>query len=104
MADHDFSALFAKYPKVISAMADTFTSHQFILELARRYQTLYVEALYSYRHHINRKAPAPFLMVHGRLARQLAEFPKLIRQTHKMVRSRDIFGRDNDCSKWAKVH
>jgi hypothetical protein len=103
MADHDFSALYAKYPKVIAAMPDTFTSHHFILELARRHQTLYVEALYSYRNHINRKAPAPFEMVHGRLAKQLSEFPKLVRQTQKNVRSKDIFGRDNDCSNWAKV-
>jgi hypothetical protein len=103
MANHDFSTLYSKYPKVIAAMPATFTSHHFILELARRYQTLYVEALYGYRHHINRKAPAPFVIVHGRLASQLSAFPKLVRQTHNNVRSKDIFGQDNGCSKWAKV-
>jgi hypothetical protein len=80
MAEHDFSAMYAQYPKVIAAMPKTFTSHQFILELARQNQTLYIEALYSYRHHSHRDSPAPFLIVHGLLAQQLLEFPKLIIQ------------------------
>ena len=46
---HDFSALYDTYPDIIAHMPDLFTSHEFILQLARRRQRLYVEALYSYR-------------------------------------------------------
>lgn len=64
MSEHDFSALYAQYPAVIASMRDTFTSHEFILRLAQQNQTLYIEALYSYRHKTHRGKPAPFLMVH----------------------------------------
>ncbi len=103
MAVHDFSDLYAQYPSVIADMPDSFTSHQFILELARLNQTLYIEALYSYRHHTHRGSPAPFLMVHGILAQQLLEFPKLIRQVRKNASSQNIFGEDDPCSEWAKA-
>ena len=103
MAVYDFSNLYDGYPSVIEVMPNTFTSHQFILELARQHQTLYVEALYSYRHHAHRGVPAPFLIVHGILAQQLLEFPKLIRQVRKDAPSKNIFGEDDTCSEWTKV-
>lgn len=103
MADHDFTALYAQYPAVIATLPDCFTSHQFILELARQCQTLYVEALYSYRNHTHRGSPAPFLIVHGLLAQGLLEFPTLIRQTRNSVPSQNIFGEGDTCSEWSKV-
>ena len=103
MAGHDFASLFAKYPTVIAAMPDSFTSHEFILHLAHQYQTLYIEALYSYRGRNQRGSPAPFFMVHGILAQQLLEYPKLIRQVRKNVPSKTIFGGDAGCSEWKKV-
>lgn len=103
MTTHDFSELYAQYPLTIADMKDSFTSHKFILELARQNQTLYIEALYSYRHNIHRGSPAPFLIVHGILALQLLEFPTLIRQVRKNKPSQDIFGEDASCSEWKKV-
>jgi hypothetical protein len=103
MPGHDFSALYAQYPSTIARMRGTFTSHQFILELARQNQNLYIEALYSYRHHTHRNVSAPFMMVHGILAQHLAAYPNLIEQTHKSVPSKDIFGQDNACSEWRKA-
>ena len=103
MPEHDFSALYEQYQTAIAQMPETFTSHQFILELARQNQTLYIEALYSYRLHVHRDAPAPFMMVHGILAQHLAAYPNLIEQIRKDAPSTDIFGQDNLCSEWRKV-
>lgn len=103
MPEHDFTPLYAQYPSIITQMPQEFTSHQFILALARQHQTLYVEALYSYRHHLHRGVPTPFLIVHGILAQRLAAYPQLIEQVQKLKISRDIFGQDNSCSEWRKV-
>lgn len=45
MPEHDFSNIYAQYPDIIAQMPEAFTSHQFILELARQNQTIYIEAL-----------------------------------------------------------
>jgi hypothetical protein len=103
MAEHDFSALFAQYPSIISQLPETFTSHQFILELARQNQALYVEALYSYRNHEHRNAPAPFMMVHSILANRLLNYPHLIEQIRKDAPSQNIFREDDWCSEWGKL-
>jgi hypothetical protein len=103
MPTHDFSQLYERYPRVIEMMPDQFTSHQFILELARQNQMLYVEALYSYRQNLHRGSPAPFLIVHGVLANRLREYPRLIRQVRKNAPSIDIFGEDDTCSEWVKI-
>jgi hypothetical protein len=103
MPEHDFSELYDQYPTAIERMPDTFTSHEFILELARHNQTAYIEALYSYRHHTHRGAPAPFMMVHGILAQRLAYFPDLIEQMRKDKPSKDIFNQESWCSEWRKI-
>ena len=103
MAQHDFSTLFALYPDIIAQMSKTFTSHQFILEIARQNQTLYIEALYSYRHHIHRGVPAPFMMVHSILAQHLNEYPHLVQQNRKNAPSKNIFNEDDACAEWEKV-
>jgi len=45
MPEHDFSNIYAQYPDIIAQMPEAFTSHQFILELARQNQTINIEAL-----------------------------------------------------------
>ncbi len=103
MAEYDFSALFAQYPGIIVHMKDTFTSHKFILELASQNQTEYVEALYHYRHSVHMENPAPFKFVHQVLANHLRNYPGLLEQTLPDVKSNDIFGHKNKCSKWRKI-
>jgi len=104
MTQFDFNLLYDKYPETIASMNDPFTSHQFILELARQNQVLYIEALYAYRHQARINKPAPFMIVHGRLARHLFEYPNLITQLRKDAPSKDIFNQDNWCSEWKKVN
>ncbi len=103
MPQHDFTKLQEKYPQVIGQMADTFSSHEFILKLAQEYQWLYVEALNSYRYELIRGAPAPFMKVHVVLAKHLKKYPELLEQTHKAVKSKNIFGQRSTCARWKKV-
>jgi hypothetical protein len=102
MPEHDFTALFEHYPTIIGHMPEVFTSHQFILRLAQQHQTLYIKALYSYRHSPHRGSPAPFRTVHGILSRHLNAYPELI--THiGTVKSTDIFGQVQECAQWRKL-
>ena len=103
MSGHDFSKLYAQYPSVISQMEQHFTSHEFILELARQNQVAYIEALYAYRRNLRGGKPAPFMMVHGILARHLSSYPRLIMEVNPGVPSIDIFGQENTASLWRKV-
>ena len=97
MSQHDFGALYNKYPSVIEQMPAKFTSHQFILRLAQQNQTLYIDTLDSYRH-----KDSPFMIVHGILARHLHAYPKVIEQVRHDAPSTDIFGQSNWCSEWRK--
>lgn len=97
MPDHDFSGLFDRYPSVIKEMQDMFDRHQFILELARSYQGLYIEALSSYSH-----KPAPFRIVHGFLSKHLSTCAGLVERAGDVV-SADIFGNHNQCARWRKL-
>jgi len=97
MSVHDFTALYAQYPAVIGLMPDDFTSHVFILRLARQNQALYIEALHAYSGH-----PDPFKIVHGILAQHLHAYPTMIGQ-HGSVASQDIFGQSNGCTYWQKI-
>ena len=102
MPSHDFTALFEKYPRIIRHMPNTFKSHQFILELARQEQMLYIEALYDYRDKRRSGKRTPFLIVHGLLAQQLGAYPLLIEKV-EVVNSKDIFGQPASSVKWRKV-
>lgn len=95
MSKHDFSELFEQYPTIIRQMGTRFTSHQFILELARQCQKLYVEALYSYRD------DAPFQAVHHQLARLLGKCP-LVERDGVESHSHDIFGIPQGCTRWRR--
>lgn len=103
MRTHDFTPLFDHYPEVIAQMPPTFTSHKFILRLAREHQREYIEALYAYRNTPRDGRHTPFMIVHGRLARQLQMCSNLVAQIPGMVPSHDVFGESNNCAQWRKV-
>ncbi|MFC2000891.1 tyrosine-type recombinase/integrase [Chloroflexota bacterium] len=63
--------LYAHYPQVIQEMETEFTSHKFILKLAKHYQTEYIEALHHYRNNPTSEHPTPFKIVHGFIAKRL---------------------------------
>ena len=102
MVRHDFTALDAHYPSIIAQMPETFTSHQFILQLARQHQRLYVEALYAYRDVTHRGAAAPFMAVHNILATHLIKHPDLIELLRHNVSSTNIFGESSECTQWKR--
>lgn len=102
MGEYNFKELFDQYPDVISQMPSTFTSHQFILRLAQQNQCAYIEALHAYRKCRRNGKPAPFMMVHGVLARRLSEYGNLLEEVATEVPSKDIFGNDNTASQWRK--
>ena len=102
MTQYHFNATFEHYPELIAEMPDNFSSHQFILHLARRYQALYIEALHFYRNSPNSQHPTPFKIVHGFLAKHLNAYPQLVTHIGE-VESIDIFTQENRCAQWQKV-
>ena len=92
MSQHDFAALENVYQQVMDEMPDEFTSHKFILALARRHQRLYIDALYTYRN------STPFQVVHGQLAERLHKFADYVDH----VSSTDIFGTSERAAQWRK--
>lgn len=97
MAIHDFSEIYDQYPGLIEAMPAEFSSHAFILRLAKSNQRAYIDALSAYR-----DSDAPFLAVHGQLARQLERFPALLQSLGQRP-STDIFGNSNRCEYWRRL-
>lgn len=96
MPEHDFSALFEKYPDVIEQMLETFSSHEFIQRLTQQNQALYIKALYAYRN-----TPAPFRTVHSILARHLHGYRERVTNPGD-VESENIFGQATECAEWQK--
>jgi hypothetical protein len=97
MTCHNFLSLFNHYPQIIGVMGKEFNSHQFILELARRNQKLYIQALNAYK-----EEPAPFRRVHAILSRHLHAYPHLISYIRD-VSSKNIFAHKNMCASWRRV-
>jgi len=102
MTQHDFTTVFSHYPELISEMPNLFTSHQFILHFAQRYQALYIESLYDYRDIPNPQHATPFKIVHGFLAKHLKAYSHLVTNVGE-VESTDIFTQENRCAQWQKV-
>jgi hypothetical protein len=91
-------ALEALYPGVIDQMEDQFTSHQFILLLAKKHQHEYIKALAA---HLDRDNP--FRDLHAQLAKRLQHFPKLIKLEEMQVSSKTIFGDRSNTVRWRKI-
>lgn len=102
MPQHDFTQLYAQYPAIIDQMPDKFSSHEFILRLARQHQALYVEALHSYRNTIHRGKAVPFQIVHSILSMRLTVCTNRIKQVSP-VNSQNIFGESDECAAWEKI-
>jgi hypothetical protein len=102
MPIHDFDPLFSHYPEIISEMSPVFSSHEFILFLARRYQSLYIDALFAYRQRTGNPHPTPFKVVHGILAKHRRAFPSLVTYDGEMI-SHDIFLQSNACAQWRRL-
>ncbi len=103
MSSQIFLDLKNKYPKIISQLGRTFTSHEFILKIAQQYQVEYIEVLYLSCNRVHREKRAPFRYVHNQLANLLKGFPELVRKKRGEVDSFDIFGHSNRCVEWEKV-
>lgn len=90
--------LLVHYPLVIEQMSSVFTSHQFILQLARQYQCEYIGVLHLYRDN-----PAPFRQAHAQIAQRLHDFPLLVELIGD-ENSHDIFGDKVNCARWKRLH
>ena len=85
------------FPDVISQMPGLeFTSHQFILTLARLHQRLYVEALHRYA-----DKDAPFNRLHVLISQRLAR-PEYNLERLVDADSEDIFRQPGRCAAWRK--
>ncbi len=103
MPNPALDTLFDCYPETIESLGKTFNSHGFILRLAQAHQLEYIEALYSYRNKRYRRKPAPFMVVHGLLAKRLTAYPHLIRRILPDRQSKDIFGNLDSAARWEKI-
>jgi len=96
---NDLKELIGKYKEIIGKMPEEmFTSHQFILELARENQRLYVGALNRYA-----DSETPFRTLHGLLSRALNGFKEDIERVAEEVPSEDIFRKLGRCAVWRKI-
>jgi len=96
-ASDDFQALREHFQEVIEDFDSSFTSHQFILELARRHQAEYVRALSR----CLEDEQAPFRKLHQAIARNLRTFSHLI-ERRPDIESEDIFRQRRICATWRK--
>ncbi len=97
MPEAHLEALYLRFPAAIAEMpADDFTSHEFILEFAKRHQREYVEALNHYRER------NPFQNVHRIMSQRLRKHENLVSHTGGQD-SFDIFGNPNGCASWRRL-
>ena len=92
--------LFDQYETIIGMMRQKkdFSSHEFILKLAKHNQRAYIAALFRYRN-----KTAPFDILHGLLAKELKNHPTLIERKKIKYKSEDIFDEHRPCSWWARI-
>ena len=84
------------YPEIIAIMPAEFTSHQFILALAREHQRASISALAS------QDGSDPFRRVHAQLAQRLHQHQDLI-ERQPDVDSSDIFDDVVQCATWRRL-
>lgn len=103
MAKPNLKELFSKYPEIIEEMKDVFTSHEFILKLASKYQVLYIDALHKYAFKEGDTiSNAPFKDLHGKLATELLNYPKYIQKKPIKITSKNIFRNSGKSAEWRK--
>jgi len=97
MARYDFNKLLAKSQTLIKGIKEKkFTSHKFILLLAKKHQCDYIEVLVAYK-----DGKQPFAAAHLGLSKSLRNVPgvKFVGETM----STDIFGDKQKCAEWVKI-
>jgi len=85
------------FPKIMELMPDEFDSHDFILALARKYQKLYAEALFT-----SKEERLPFNGVHREIGKRLKRHKDLVEQIGNK-NSANIFGLESKVAVWRKV-
>ena len=85
------------FPKIVRLMPDKFDSHEFILALARKYQKLYAEALFT-----SKEERLPFNRVHRAIGKRLKRHKDLVEQIDTRT-SKNIFGFESKVALWRKV-
>lgn len=79
-------------------MPNPFTTHKFILELARTNQKEYIEALYACK-----DSDAPFRDLHNEISQRLKSHDGLVEHLGFADVSTNIWGGENRCAKWKKL-
>ncbi len=97
MTTDAYKALEDVFPKIVRLMQERFDSHDFILELAHKYQKLYIQALYE-----QKDKKKPFETVHKAIGKRLKKRVDLVQHVRDRS-SRNIFGLDNEVAFWHKV-
>src|SRR5215213_2560164 len=97
MATDAYKELEDVFPKIVKSMPERFDSHDFILELAHKYQKLYIQALYE-----QRDKKKPFETVHKAIGKRLKKRVDLVKHVRDCS-SKNIFGFDNEVAFWHKV-
>lgn len=92
-------ALFQNIPPVIETMGKAeFDSHEFMIKLARDYQSLYVQALNEM------ESDTPFQQLHAQIGKQLSRLASLEEiKKNPQHRSKDIFQNESECALWRRL-
>ena len=85
------------YPKIVKLMPERFDSHDFILVLARKYQKLYVQPLFT-----SKDENLPFNRTHRAIGKRLKRHKDLVEQIG-YINSANIFGLTSKVAVWRKV-
>ena len=86
------------FPKIVRLMPDDeFDSHDFILALARKYQKLYVRALFT-----SKDENLPFNRTHRAIGKRLKRHKDLVEHIDNQP-SENIFGQKSLVAVWRKV-
>ncbi|MBE0682981.1 MAG: hypothetical protein IH589_13800 [Anaerolineales bacterium] len=92
-----YKALEDVFPKIVKLMPEKFDSHEFILELAHKYQKLYIQALFE-----QKDKKKPFETVHKAIGKRLKKRVDLVKHVRDRS-SKNIFGFANEVAFWHKV-
>jgi hypothetical protein len=90
--------LLALVPKEIKSLPKTFSTHEFIIQLAQNNQQSYIKAL-------NEKitSSTPFMVLHGAIGKYLAQQTDLIKEIDDKYVDADIFGNKSANNRWERI-